>query len=69
VSYGSSPALQRSPEQQQQFEKYMRYLNRESKEVREDDPMDSNSAITGSYYESKVDPLERLKTLASVKKS
>jgi hypothetical protein len=72
VGYGSSPALQRSPEQEQEFEKYMRYLNREPKGVAEgsnDDPMNYNAAITGSYYESKQDPLERLKTLASIKKS
>jgi hypothetical protein len=135
VSYGSSPALQRSPEQQREFEKYMRYLDRDRKGVREvrntddpfndmiedyldwleqrdmfvrntreeekaalisdikngyvnpseieyamsndpnikegsnDDPMNRNAAITGSYYESKSDPLERLKTLASIKKS
>jgi hypothetical protein len=72
VGYGSSPALQRSPEQQREFEKYMRYLNREPKGVAEgsnDDPMNYNAAITGSYYESKADPLERLKTLASIKKS
>jgi hypothetical protein len=67
---GSSPPLQRSPEQEQEFEKYMRYLNRDQK-VREgnDDPMNYNAAITGSYYESKEDPLARLKTLASIKKS
>ena len=48
----------------------MRYLNRDQK-VREgnDDPMNYNAAITGSYYESKEDPLARLKTLASIKKS
>lgn len=72
VSYGSSPALQRSPEQEREFEKYMRHLNRKSKDMSEgsnDDPMNYNAAILGSYYESKADPLERLKTLASVKKS
>jgi hypothetical protein len=70
VGFGSSPPLQRSPEQEQEFEKYMRYLNRDQK-VREgnDDPMNYNAAITGSYYESKEDPLARLKTLASIKKS
>jgi hypothetical protein len=67
---GSSAPLQRSPEQEQEFEKYMRYLNRDQK-VREgnDDPMNYNAAITGSYYEAKEDPLARLKTLASIKKS
>jgi hypothetical protein len=67
---GSSPPLQRSPEQEAEFEKFMRYLNRD-KPVRErnDDPMNYNAAITGSYYESKEDPLARLKTLASIKKS
>jgi hypothetical protein len=67
---GSSPPLQRSPEQEREFEKMMRYLNRD-RPVREgnDDPMNYNAAITGSYYESKEDPLARLKTLASIKKS
>jgi hypothetical protein len=145
VGYGSGPALQRSPEQEREFEKYMRYLNRDQKGVAEgahwsdewepvkdietktgqvvgmvmrhssgtyayyddrksniesgfssaeqarqafvelhnarvrsnnpgvaegsnDDPMNYNAAITGSYYESKQDPLERLKTLALNKK-
>jgi hypothetical protein len=66
---GSSPPLQRSPEQQQEFEKFMRYLNRD-RPVREsnDDPINYNAAITSSYYESKEDPLARLKSLASIKK-
>ena len=31
------------------------------------DPMNYNGAITGSYYESKIDPLDRIRQLAQNK--
>jgi hypothetical protein len=32
-----------------------------------DDPINYNGAITGSYYEDKQDPLARIKSLALLK--
>jgi hypothetical protein len=50
VGYGSSPPLQRSPEQEEEFEKYMRYLNR-GKKVKE------SEKIAGRYDPEEFDQM------------